>query len=210
MAPLADQNSADKRRRATALRSQPPFHVRVPDVSPPRKPRPASQSAAGLQNKPTMRPTAHDPVAKARARLKKKRYDDGHQHVTTMIDRMRDKRRRLFGRLWIASVVLTAMSIIALAVEVIQGLSFTAATAESIPAAGGAETARAVARKPSARSSRSVVPAEGQIATSELSDASTDKNPVKSALYTTDGRGKPKGVWLDGTINDSDSDTSNR
>ncbi len=132
-----------------------------------------------------------------------------------MIDRMRDKRRKLFGRLWIASVVLTAMSIIALAVEVIQGLSFTAATAESVPAAGDAGSTRTVARKPSARSSRSVVPAEGQIATSDLSDAATDKNPVKSALYTTDGRGKPKGVWLDGTINDStvddtDSDKPNR
>src|SRR5258707_10887128 len=35
---------------------------------------------------------------------------------------MREKRRRLFGRLWVASIALTALSIVALAVELIQGM----------------------------------------------------------------------------------------
>lgn len=210
MAPPDDQNAADKRRRATALRSQPPFQVRLPDLTPPRKPLPAPPAPEVTTSKPQIRPIAHDPVANARARISKKRYDEGHQNVTGLIDRMRDKRRKLFGRLWIASVVLTALSIVALAVEVIQGLSFTAATAESVPANDGAESTHPVARKPAARSSSSVVHAEAQTSGYAQFDAEKGENQVKSALYTTEGAGKPKGVWLDGTINDNDSNTVNR
>jgi hypothetical protein len=171
---------------------------------------PAPATPAGAPNKPQTRPPAYDPVANARERISKKRYDDRHQQVTGMIDRMRDKRRKLFGRLWIASVVLTALSIVALAVEVIQGLSFTAATAETVPAAESTESGHKVVRKAPAQSSQAVVHAEAQSAAYDQTDAAKGENQVKSALYTTDGQGKPKGVWLDGTINDTDSETANR
>ncbi len=67
-------------------------------------------------------PIARDPIARAQSRLSEKRYQDGHQQVTGLIERMREKRRRLFDRLWIASIALTALSVVALAVELIQGM----------------------------------------------------------------------------------------
>lgn len=156
-----------------------------------------------------IQPVTHA-VATARARIRKQRYDDGHQHVTNMIDRMRDRRRRLFDRLWIASVVLTALSLVALIVEVIQSLNTHQSTAEIAPATSESAPARPVARRSSHHPPRSVVPAGAQVLANELPEPVSGEYPVQSALYTTDGQLRPKGVWLDGTINDNDTDTADR
>ncbi|MBI3861009.1 MAG: hypothetical protein HY290_03855 [Planctomycetia bacterium] len=197
------ENKADKR-RASELLAQGPFHLRLPDVSPERKPRKSARAAAGSERKET----GPDPVARAKAQISRKRYDDGQQHVTGMIDRMRDRRRKLFGRLWVVSVVITALSIVALAVELIQDWNFKAA--ESVSAPRDPAPSRPLARKSSTRPRRPVTPAGGKVWTTELSDVPPGENPVKSALYTTEGSGKPKGVWLDGIISDDESDDSNR
>jgi hypothetical protein len=202
------QNAADKRRRAAVLRSQTPFLLRLPDVAVPVKPQLSVSTPSVSKSKPASRPTAHNQVASARARISKQRYDDGHQHVTNLIDRMRDRRRRILDRLWIASVVLTALSIVALVVEVIQNLNTAQPAAES--AHSHASPTRPVARRSSPRSPRSVVPAAAQVLANELPEPENGEHPVKSALYTTDRPNRPKGVWLDGTITDNESETASR
>jgi hypothetical protein len=210
MAPPVERNPADKHRRAAALRSLPPFQLSVPDLTPSRKPRPAVSAPASPQSASAGGPTENDPVAAARARVSQRRYDDGHQHVTSLIGRMRDRRRQLFGRLWIASVILTALSIIALVVEVIQNLNAPQATAEAELATVDAKAVRPSTGRLASRSTRNVVPAEAQTLATDLPESVDGEQPVQPAHYTTDRPGKPQGVWLDGTIDDKDSENANR
>jgi hypothetical protein len=210
MAPTAGSTVADKRRRGAVLRSRQPFHLRLPDVTPSRRPRPAPPAPAVSPAGADIRMAAHDPVATARARISKRRYDTGHRHVTGMIDRLRDRRRRLFGRLWIASVVLTALSIVALVVEVIQNVNAPQTTTESVLTAGDSGHKRTAGHRSKARSAQKIVRTGAQILANELPDLTNGESPVQSALYTTDGSERPKGAWLDSSINDEDSDISNR
>ena len=165
-------------------------------LSPHRERRPPRQAVAG-------NPTAKAPAQSARARLSEKRYQDGHQQVTGMIERMRERRRKLLGRLWVASIALTAFSIVALAIELIQGIHSPIATRAAISKGAKADASPNLARKTSTSAARPVSP----VAAREWSNESPDDQPVKSALYTTEDGPHSKGAWLDGLITDPDSDS---
>src|SRR5262249_50686986 len=99
--------------RAPTAPSKPRFYLRLPDVLAESKP-------AATAARPGEPAPVRNPVASARAKLSEKRFLDGHRQVTSMIEGLRDRRRRMFSRLWNASIVLTALSVVALAIELIQ------------------------------------------------------------------------------------------
>ncbi|HLJ09776.1 MAG TPA: hypothetical protein VKU82_01235 [Planctomycetaceae bacterium] len=136
-------------------------------------------------------------------KLSEKRFQDGHQQVTSMIEELRDKRRKVFRRLWIASVVLTGASVVALAVELVQRMNFTSATAEAIQADGDEESPRTASTSARARSARPG--AEGK---SRGRSREAEAYPVRAAAYTSVSETDRNGAWLDGTISDNDSDKS--
>ena len=203
-----EKRPAQTHRGSPAAVSRRPFHLRLPDVFADQKPR-----AAPVPERPPRPVVANDPTAKAHAQLtssqltssqlSEKRYQDGHQQVTGMIDRLRTRRRKLLGRLWVASIALTALSIMALAVELIPGMQSPIATRTAIPKVDKADTPRQLARKTSVPSARPVSPAVAR----EWSNERPDDQPVKSALYTTEDGPQRKGAWLDGLITDPDSDS---
>src|SRR5579862_7696723 len=112
-------------RRGPAMLARLPLQLQLPDLSPPQNTRPqpvwgavaatvelpVAESAAT----PAGEPGRADTVAMARTENSQRRYEEGHRQVTRMIDRMRDRRRRWFDRLWFTSVLLTVLSIGALA-----------------------------------------------------------------------------------------------
>ena len=202
-----------------------PFHLRLPDVFADQIPRATPSSELRSPRKAS----AYDPTARAKAQLSEKRYQDGHQQVTSLIDRLREKRRRLFDRLWVASIALTALSIVALAVELIQsmqtpvpvrvatvpfkkndtGKNDTGKNDTGKNDTGKNDTGkkkdapRQIARKTSTSPGQPVSP----VAAREWSNELPDDQPVKSALYTTEEGPKPKGVWLDGLVANPDPDS---
>ena len=199
-----EKRPAQDHRGSPAAAARRPFHLRLPDVFGDQKP----QATPGPQRRPPRQavasaPTARAPAQSTRTQLSEKRYQDGHQQVTGMIERMRERRRKLLGRLWVASIALTALSIVALAIELIQGVQSPIATRAAIPKGDQADTSRSLARKTSSSPARPVSGAAAR----EWSNESPDDQPVKSALYTTEDGPKPMGAWLDGLIIDPDSDS---
>jgi hypothetical protein len=206
-----EKRPAQTHRGAPVAVPRRPFHLRLPDVFADQKPR----EAAGPELRSPRQPAPYDPTARVKAQLSEKRYQDGHQQVTGLIERMREKRRRLFDRLWVASIALTALSIVALAVELIQGMqspvptrvakrpALNHNTVKSNDTIRQNDAERQVARKTAPLPARPVSPAAARESSNEL----PDDQPVKSALYTTEESAKPKGVWLDGLIANPDSDT---
>jgi hypothetical protein len=188
-----------------------PFHLRLPDVMADQKTQAAPDSEVQLPRQPA----PYDPIAKAKAQLSEKRYQDGHQQVTGLIDRLREKRRRLFDRLWIASIALTALSVVALAVELIQSMQSPVParvatapfkkndTVKQNDTAKKQDAPRQITNRTSPSPARTVSP----VAAREWSNESPDDQPVKSALYTTEEGPKPKGVWLDGLVPNPDPDS---
>lgn len=195
-----EKRAAQTHRGAPAARPGRPFHLRLPDVFADQKPR---ATPSPEPRSPRQAVVACDPTAGVKAQVSEKRYQDGHQQVTGMIERMREKRRRLFDRLWVASIALTALSIVALAVELIQGLQSPVPVRVAPVSARKKDTPRQFARKTATSPARPVSPAAAR----EWSNELPDDQPVKSALYTTEDGPEPKGVWLDGLISDPDSDS---
>src|ERR1700730_15795628 len=110
-----EKRPAGPRADRPAANAKPQFHLCIPDVSGEE----TLRLPGALEKSLRLSPAPRNPIDAARAKLIEKRYREGHQHVTEMIEGLRDRRRRLFKRLWTASVVLTALSVVALAVEVI-------------------------------------------------------------------------------------------
>lgn len=178
-----------------AAASRRPFHLRLPDVFADEKP----HAAPGPERHPPQQAAAYDPIAKVRSQLSAKRYRDGHQQVTGLIERLRERRRKLLDRLWVASIALTALSIVALAVELIQEMHSSIATPAAIPGVDQADSQSQLARTTSAPPARPV--------SSAAASGSPDNHPVKSALYTTEEGPEHKGARLDGWITAPDPDS---
>ncbi|HEY2252790.1 MAG TPA: hypothetical protein VGH74_17075, partial [Planctomycetaceae bacterium] len=143
-------------------------------------------------------------VKPADPQLSQKRYQEGQQQVTGIIEGMREKRRKLFDRLWIASIALTALSVLALAVELIQGMQSPVPTRIAHPSAKRAAAPRQLVNKASDSPERPVSAAAARTESNERQD----DQPVTSALYTIDEDGpQPPGVWLDGPIANPDSES---
>lgn len=201
-----ENRSQSSDRRGTAHERGQAFHLRLPDLFAAERPRTVRSAPPRSEEKPSRSTVAVEPVAQARQKLSHKRYRDGKQQVAGIIEDARARRRKLFGRLWIASVTLTALSIVALAIELIQGLHPGTATGDAIPVAADGGP---IVRKSSSRSPRRVVPAVARKWSNESPGGGAADGSVQSALYTMEGDKKPNGVWLDGTINESDSETPN-
>lgn len=172
----------------------------------PSKVKPANVKSADLKSsraQPVKSPSTNPQLSQARS--SEKRYQEGHEQVTGIIERVRKRRRKLFNRLWVASIALTAISIMALAVELIQGMQSPATTRVAIPKRDKVDDQRQLVLKTPAP-----VPSPRDVSTAaarEWSNESPEDQPVKSALYTTEEGLKPQGAWLDGQISNPDSDS---
>lgn len=200
---LPTAKTAAQPRRSGLLHADPPFLLHVPDLSPKPEPKPAPAARIDPQKDPERTESTADQASPVRAQIRQKRYDDGQKHVAELIDRLREKRRRFFGRLWIASVVLTALSIVALAVELIQGFSVAARSPESNPAVSERDGSRATARTSPARSRKSSV-STARAWSNEAPDAAGNAKPIEPAAYKVEGQTQPRAAWLEGTISDGD------
>ncbi len=175
---------------------KPPFHLRIPDVS-------AEPASAAPQARPAAATLPRDPIAEARSKLSEKRILESQRQVSSLIAGARDRRRRLFGRLWAASILLTALSIVALAVELVQRMDFLNPVGDTVQIDNQKATegprgtpATATSGKPEAK------PA----APREWSNQLPQKGAVESAVYETDRSGRKEGAWLPGTISDNETD----
>jgi hypothetical protein len=185
--------------RGPAAPLRPPFHLRVPDVFAEQKSAPSADALPA--------PPPRDPIAEARAKLSEKRILEGQQQVTSLIAGARDRRRRLFGRLWAASILLTALSVVALAVEIVERMDFlnpVTDTAQSDQHNVPENPRRAPATAPARRlEPKSEAPRE-------WSNQLPQQDSVKSAVYETARPGSRDGAWLPGTISDNDTDNPRR
>jgi hypothetical protein len=195
-----EKRPAGPRAARPAANAKPQFHLCIPDVS-----RDARLPADGSRERPLYPPVApRNPIEAARNKLSEKRYRDGHQHVTDMIEGLRDKRRRLFKRLWAASVVLTALSVVALAVEVIHKADVFNSLGDTVETNGrsASDTPRRT-RIGAARNAHLKKPAEPRQWSNEL----PAEPSVQSAVYETTGRAGQEGAWLEGKIADTETET---
>jgi hypothetical protein len=195
-----EKRPAGPRAAHLAANAKPQFHLCIPDVS-----GHVRLPAAGSREKPLHPPAAlRNPIEAARIKLSEKRYQDGHQHVTDMIEGLRDKRRRLFRRLWTASVVLTALSVVALAVELIHKADFFNSLGDTVESNGHAaiDSSRR-ARSSAARRAPPTKPTAPRQWANEL----PAEPSVQSAVYETTGRAGQEGAWLEGKIADTDTET---
>lgn len=224
-----EKRTARTNRLAPVALPRRPFHLRLPDLFADEKPR----ATPGPERQPPRPAVVNDPTARARSqltdrqlpvarsntaqsnntrsngvqsaksRLSQKRFQEGQQHVAGMIERMREKRRKLFDRLWIASIALTALSVLALAVELIQGVQSPVPTRITHPSAKRTAAPRQLVKK----ASDSPVPPVSAAAARTEANERQDDQPVTSALYTTEeDRPQPPNVWLDGPIANPDSE----
>jgi hypothetical protein len=185
---------------ARAAQAKPQFHLCIPDLSGDER-----LAAPGPPDKPPHQPAPpRNPIDAARTKLSEKRYREGHQHVTEMIEGLRDKRRRLFKRLWTASVVLTALSVVALAVELVHRADFLSTLGDTVETNGHStiDSSRR-ARRSADRSATPRKLAAPRQWTNEL----PAEPSVQSAVFETTGRAGQEGAWLEGKIADTDIDT---
>jgi hypothetical protein len=194
-----EKRPAGPRAARPAANAKPKFHLCIPDVSGDER-----LSVAAPPEKPLPAPVAlRNPIEAARNKLSEKRYRDGHQHVTDMIEGLRDKRRRLFKRLWTSSVVLTALSVVALAVELIHKADFSS-LGDTVETNGRA----AIDSSRHARSSATrPAPLTKPAAPQQWSNELPAEPSVQSAVYETTGRVGQEGAWLEGKIADTETET---
>jgi hypothetical protein len=193
-----DHRPTDSRRSPGGAR-KPRFYLQLPDVSA------VSRPAAATASVPHPAP-AHDPIAAARARLSEKRFLEGHRQVTGLIQDFRDRRRRLFQRLWAASIVLTALSVVALAVELAQRTSLFKSFGDS--AQLEEPSAPQALQKVHEAEPLKITPAKS--APREWSNKLPEDGAVESAIYETSGHYRENGVWLKGTITDNETESPRR
>lgn len=222
-----EKRTAQAHRAATVATPRRPFHLCLPDVFAADKPRatrgpePRPKQPA-VANDPTVRArsqlsnpqlpispirnSAPSTVAQSTtvpstdSKLSQKRYHDGRQQVTGMLERMRENRRKLFDRLWVASIAVTALSVVVLAVEIIQGIQSPVAARVEHPTLKKTGSRSRLAQNPAASPSRPVSAAAARTWENETQN----EQPVTSALYTTEESPQPQGVWLDGPIANTD------
>jgi hypothetical protein len=148
-----------------------------------------------------------DAIGAARAKLSEKRFLEGHRQVTGMIEDLRNRRRRLFKRLWAASILLTALSVVALAVELAQHTDVWKSFGDS------AQTEDHAAPRPFPKAHEATplkaIPAKTG-APREWSNQLPDEGSVESAIYETSQQYRDNGVWLKGTITDNETESPRR
>jgi hypothetical protein len=195
-----EKRPAGPRAARPAANAKPQFHLCIPDVSGDER-----LSVAGSRERPLYPPVApRNPIEAARNKLSEKRYRDGHQHVTEMIEGLRDKRRRLFKRLWTASVVLTALSVVALAVELIHKTDVFSSLGDTVQTDGhSAIDSSRRARSGAVRHA----PLKKTAAPRQWSNELSAEPSVQSAVYETTGRAGQEGAWLEGKIADTETET---
>jgi hypothetical protein len=196
-----EQRSGAGRRTAPEAASQAPFHLRIPDVY-------AEQASAGPAARTIVPAPPRDPIAEARARLNEKRILDGRRQVTSLIAGARDRRRKLFGRLWAASILLTALSVMALAVELVQRMDFLNSMGDTVQIDDQKVSESARGKSPRAPVAepgpKSEAPREWS---NQLPVEGPDSRPVQSAAYESARTGRDKAAWLSGAINDQETDS---
>jgi hypothetical protein len=212
------QTKIDEQRcRGAAMLSRLPLQLQLPDLIAPKQPRPqpiwgtvtvttgspASESAATAAGESGRVET----VAAARTEISQRRYEEGHRQVTRIIDRMRDRRRRWFDRLWFTSVLLTVLSIGALAIELYQNFSEPQSDADTAATYDAMRPTNLQARKSEKRTGKQVVPINSEDPANEMAEPADDETPVNSAIYTTTEGGQPQGAWLTGKINDGEENS---
>ena len=167
--------------------ARPPIHLCIPDLSA-EEGAPESKGPNGRRG----RIAIHDPIAAARSRLSEKRFRDGHQQVTTMIEDLRERRRRQFRRFWLASMVLTAGSAVVLAFGLLRGNGGDAG-AKSQPGKGSRRAGRHETTQPQA------IDAQANLR--------SERDPIQPVAYEAPAS-DDAGVWLEGTIAEGESDES--
>ena len=197
-----DHRPTDSRRGA-ATASKPRFHLRLPDVS--ATVRPAAPSPA--EPRPASSAPVRDAIGAARAKLSEKRFLEGHRQVTGMIEDLRNRRRRVFKRLWAASIVLTALSVVALAVELVQ-------RTELLKSYGDAAQTEDHSTPQPLQKVHEATPLKTTPAKSgaprEWSNQLPEDGTVESAIYETTQQFRDNGVWLKGTITENETESPRR
>jgi len=193
-----EQRPAASRPGAPVSASKPQIYLRLPDVF---AEEPLLKTA--LHTVPSRRPNPSDSLGEARAKLSEKRFLDGHRQVTSMIEGLRNRRQRLFRHLWYASVTLTALSVVALAVEVVHRMDFLNSIGDTVETSDPHESAVPSAARDTADGK---APRAKPGAPRAWSNALPADSSVESAVYEKVDGTLHQGAWLQGTIADQDSD----
>lgn len=235
--PAATRRSAPPAEGKASAASKIEFRLRLPDVSLSNEqnsaPRPtphATPLSPSIDDERRLAPPVpatpskqrpdppRDSIAEARAKLIEKRYADSHRQVTGMIEGLRDRRRRIFKRLWTASVLLTALSVVALGVELLQNSNLLSVFGDSAPVAEPSLTGKS--RTSGTAPENKPVPAKSD-APRVWSNGLPNESPVvnhaviendanERAVIEQIGHNERQGVWLPGTILDNDSESPGR
>src|SRR5262249_22597793 len=142
-------------------------------------------------------------ITAARAKLSEKRFLEGHRQVTGLIEDFRNRRRRLFQRLWAASIVLTALSVVALAVELVRHTNLFKSLGDS--AQNGERSSPPPLKKVHEATPLKTTPAKTGVPR-EWSNQLPEEGTVESAIYETSQQYRDNGVWLKGTITDNETE----
>ncbi len=200
---MPEPRPAGRRQGAPVAASRLQFHLRLPDVSAdPKRTAPHTNPMYSANVAP-----AHDAIAVARAKLSEKRFLDGHKQVTGMIEDLRHRRQRLFRRLWAASVFLTALSVVALGVELVQRTDILNPIGDAVVAEEQKSAEPARSRRETAPLSKPAVKAG---APREWSNQLPEEKSVQSAAYETAGPNDRAAAWLPGTITENENDKPRR
>jgi hypothetical protein len=187
-------------RRGLATAPKPRFYLRLPDVS--AASRPAAPPALAPQPAPSA--PIHDALTAARAKLSEKRFLEGHRQVTSLIEDFRNRRRQLFQRLWAASIVLTALSVVALAVELVQRTNLLKSLGDS--AQNEELSAPRPLEKVHEATPLKTTPAKSGAPREWSNQLPAEEGMVESAIYETSQQYRDNGVWLKGTITDNETE----
>ncbi|MBS0262592.1 MAG: hypothetical protein JSS02_11625 [Planctomycetes bacterium] len=126
---------------------------------------------------------------------------------------MSSRRKKLFGQLWFASIVLTVLSVLALVTQFVQFLDDSPEAIETEMAEYEPEPSKPAPRPAAASRHRQVVHTSGQVLSNSPPQGADDEQSVQAADYTTDKKDeaeRQRGAWLNGTIEVDDSDTIQR
>jgi hypothetical protein len=211
----ASTESIGQADKPTALSSpsQAPFHLRLPDVTPPKKVEPPATADAAKPVRPIRQSDDSESDSKPAVRIGSRRSDEEHEPSAEARERMREKRRQLFGGLWVVSILLTVLSVFALVIEVVQYIGTSPDSFDSEIVQHDLRHQQHSAGNSAATEKRSIVRTSGQVLANAPPDGGDREQPVRPAMYTTDKKDKTDrrpGAWLDGTIEDDDSDKFNR
>jgi hypothetical protein len=149
------------------------------------------------------------PLVSENSSDKEKRYAAGQREVTGMIEELRGKRQRVFRRLWVATVLLTAASAVALGVELLQKADLWSYLGGSEPSVvgkpgtpDGLQAGQSAGDKSDApRVWSNGLPGDLREIPAGAEQTGGVKPTIEQISYS-----ERTGVWLPGTITDADSD----